>query len=278
MLRESHTIAKTHTIALSLLTLLAVWPALAPACADAFSFGRHRKADAASAQPAAQPEREQDKPETDQDKKEEAKQGAEQETTPAPVEVKTSTEKTDPAEESLTKSVGKAVKPDLKAPDAKFKEPNIIHRKDFSGSFTFVLPEGWGTYQIPYQTHDVLSLRENDNQSATISFADELGKHDLEKLKDSTVENNKKLLQKYELVEAKMLALPSGQPCAKIVSLGQIDEVDTRQVQYIVSLKKKHFLVATLTVTKPVGEKYDKLLQDVVASISTNVEPAKTTK
>jgi hypothetical protein len=54
--------------------------------------------------------------------------------------------------------------------------------------------------------------------------------------------------------------------------------VDTRQVQYIVGLKKKHFLIVTLTVKRPVGEKYDKLLQEVVTSISTTPLTSKTSK
>jgi len=153
-----------------------------------------------------------------------------------------------------------------------------FYRKDFSGQFSYILPDGWRTFQIPYQVHDCLSLRENNKIVATISFADQLGKNDLTKLKDATVENDKQQVQKYEVLESKILTIPSGQCCAMIVGQGEIDEVAARQVQYIMELRKKHFLIATLTVAKPVGEKYDKLVQDVVASITTAPNPDKAIK
>ncbi len=155
------------------------------------------------------------------------------------------------------------------------KVSKLFRRKDFSGKFSYVLPEGWGTYQIPFQVHDCLSLRDQGKILATFSFNDEIGKTDLKKLQHDTIENDKKQLEKYELAESKMTTLANGQDCAIIVSQVKVDDVEARQVHYIVELKKKHFLVATLTATKPVGEKYDKLMQDVMASITTDPNPDK---
>jgi hypothetical protein len=334
MLRESHTTRKPQQAIFSLLTLLAVWLALAILSADAFNFGRHRKVDnneaggqaatdatassssassssasssaptnattssTAAADPAASnpagrspaaaaPGRNspagqsvpagQSGPAGQSSPAQSNPAGTKQEQQQAAAAVKAPAVTIHQAL-PLTASPDKSATTIGKAPLVQSKNPQIIHRKDFSGRFSFVLPEGWRTYQIPYQAHDVLSLRESDSIMATITFADQPRKKNLEKLKDETIETNKKQMQKYQLIESKIMALPGGQPCARIVSLAQIDEINTRQVQFIVDLKKKHFIAVTLTVTKPVGEKYDKLLQEVVTSLSTNPDPAKTTK
>jgi len=245
---------------LALLPLLAASCVLAEADALAFNFGRHRQTNTDSG--------------SQQEAKQEPSEAAAGPSPVSPVSPPAPTTEGPPP----TKGAPKAADPGVKAPSAPAKNPKLIERTDFSGQFTFVLPEGWRTYQIPYQPHDVLSLREKDSIQATISFADELAKTNLEKLQQSTVDKAKNELKKYELVESQIVSLPGGQPCARIISLEQIDEIDTRQVQYIVALKKKHFLVVTLTTAKPIGDKYDKLLQDVVASISTVQASAKTTK
>ncbi|MBS2008878.1 MAG: hypothetical protein JST01_17640 [Cyanobacteria bacterium SZAS TMP-1] len=144
-----------------------------------------------------------------------------------------------------------------------------IKRQDFSSKFSYVLPEGWRTYQIPFQTHDVLSLRQANKIVATINFSDEFRKSNLEKLKDLTIEKNQEDDPKYKLVESEIESLPDGKACAKILGTGEVDEVKARRLQYIIALTKKHHLVVTLTVGKIMGDKYDKVLHDVVASVST---------
>ncbi|MBS1993105.1 MAG: hypothetical protein JSS83_21465 [Cyanobacteria bacterium SZAS LIN-3] len=144
-----------------------------------------------------------------------------------------------------------------------------IKRQDFSSKFSYVLPEGWRTYQIPFQTHDVLSLRQANKIVATINFSDEFRKSNLEKLKDLTIEKNQEDDPKYKLVESEIESLPDGKACARILGTGEVDEVKARRLQYIIALNKKHHLVVTLTVGKIMGDKYDKVLHDVVASVST---------
>ena len=145
-----------------------------------------------------------------------------------------------------------------------------IHRQDISRRFGYVLPDGWRTYQIPYQAHDVLTLRNKDRLIATISFSDQLRKGNLEKLKAMAIENAKESISKYELLSADVTTLASGLPCVRILGQGQLDDVAARQLQYVVPLSKKYPLVVTLTVGKIMGDKYDKLMHDVVESLTTD--------
>ena len=158
----------------------------------------------------------------------------------------------------------------------KIDPTKAISRQDISQRFSYVLPDGWRTYQIPYQPHDVLTLRSKNKMIATISFSDQTRKGNLEKLKTLTIENAKNTVSQYELISAEITTLKNGVPCARILGQGQIDDVDARQLQYVVPLTKKFPLVVTLTVGKKMGDKYDKLVHDVVESLTTETFATKT--
>ena len=152
----------------------------------------------------------------------------------------------------------------------KFDPTKVINRQDISQRFSYVLPDGWRTYQIPYQKHDVLTLRDKNKMLATISFTDETRRGNLTKLKDLAAESAKENITKYELISSEIITLKSGLHCARILGQGQIDDIQARQLQYVVPLAKRLTLVVTLTVGKIMGDKYDKLMHDVVESLSTD--------
>jgi len=240
MLNSAHP-ARHHTSKIVTLSCLVAILGQAILSAQSFNFGRHKQVPASQDQSSAQSNK--------------------------AVTQSTSAE-TPPPQSTPAKPSTPSKQPEA---DKGERQPiKLLHRQDFSGQFSYILPENWRAHQIPFQTHDVLSLRENDKTVATISFSDQIGKKNLSQVKSAIEDSDKKDMDKFELKESQLTTLQNGAPCAKIVGLAKLDETSTRLVQYVIPFKKKHFMLVTLTVSQTAGEKYDKLLDEVISSITTD--------
>ncbi len=127
--------------------------------------------------------------------------------------------------------------------------PTEILQTDRSANLTYSLPTGWQATKNPFYGHDLLVKKSTEDKGSLI-IADREGKGTLEKMAKSLESELSKQCQDFKLESNEMTKLASGVNCARVIHTGKVDDIEIRQVNYVMPYLKGKVLLITGTVKK----------------------------
>ncbi len=120
---------------------------------------------------------------------------------------------------------------------------------DRSANLTYALPKGWQATKNPFYAHDLL-VKKSTEEKGSLIIADRESKGSLEKTAKALEDELSKQCDSFKLESNEMTKLASGVNCARIIHTGKVDDIEIRQVNYVMPYLKGKVLLVTGTVKK----------------------------
>jgi hypothetical protein len=149
---------------------------------------------------------------------------------------------------------------------------------DYSGQFTYEIPDDWACTSNPFLPHDILT-RQSGESGKTISFQNRKGRFNPLEIKKTLETEYSSKLEKFKLLEASQFKLESGKMDAlKFVASGEIEKIGVRQVCIARPYKMGQYLLVIGNAPLDDKEPMDQVLTRVASRIEILKHPTKSEK
>lgn len=149
---------------------------------------------------------------------------------------------------------------------------------DYSGQFTYEIPDDWACTSNPFLPHDILT-RQSGESSKTISFQNRKGRFNAGEIKKILESEYSTKLEKFKLLEASLFKLEDGKIDAlKFVASGEIEKIAVRQVCIARPYKLGQYLIVIGNAPLEDKEPMEPIMIRVASRIEILKHPTKSEK